>query len=152
MSVNRWKRYADWDDRPLRLDKFAAEDPANGFSAFSSPSDPKPGIGIAGGRVVSLDGVLEKDFDMIDRFIARHHIDIEIAPEAMAMNSREVARMLVDMNVPREKLVQARAWHDAGETRRMRHAAQCAGDRLRLFQDAGAQDAGEPGACDERQG
>ena len=104
-KLNRWKRFADWDERPLRLDKFAAEDPANGFSAFSSPADPKPGIGIEGGRVVSLDGVLEHDYDMIDRFIARHHIDPEIAPEAMAMDSATVARWLVDMNVPRETLV-----------------------------------------------
>ncbi|WP_421695752.1 propanediol/glycerol family dehydratase large subunit [Aestuariivirga sp.] len=104
-GVNRWKRYADWDDRPLRLDRFAAEDPANGFSAFSSPADPTPGIGIENGRVISLDGVLERDFDMIDRFIARHHIDVIIAPEAMAMDARTVARMLVDMNVPREELV-----------------------------------------------
>ena len=104
-GVNRWKRYADWDDRPLRLDRFAAEDPANGFSAFSSPADPKPGIGIEDDRVISLDGVLERDFDMIDRFIARHHIDVGIAPEAMAMDARTVARMLVDMNVPREELV-----------------------------------------------
>ena len=104
-TPNRWKRYADWDERPLRLDKFAAEDPANGFSAFSSPADPQPGIGIDGGRVIALDGVLERDFDMIDRFIARYHIDIEIATEAMAMDCAELARMLVDMNVPREKLV-----------------------------------------------
>ncbi|AZO34660.1 propanediol/glycerol family dehydratase large subunit [Mesorhizobium sp. M2A.F.Ca.ET.037.01.1.1] len=104
-KLNRWKRFADWDERPLRLDKFAAEDPANGFSAFSSPADPKPGIGINGGRVVSLDGVLEHDYDMIDRFIARHHIDPEVAPEAMALESATIARWLVDMNVPREKLV-----------------------------------------------
>ncbi|MER8631008.1 propanediol/glycerol family dehydratase large subunit [Mesorhizobium opportunistum] len=104
-KLNRWKRFADWDERPLRLDKFAAEDPANGFSAFSSPADPKPGIGIQGGRVVSLDGVLEHDYDMIDRFIARHHIDPEVAPEAMALDSATVARWLVDMNVPRETLV-----------------------------------------------
>ena len=98
-------RYADWDERPLRLDKFAAEDPANGFSAFSSPADPRPGLGVSGGQVISLDGVLERDFDMIDRFIARHHIDVEIAEEAMAMDSALVARMLVDMNVPRQTLV-----------------------------------------------
>ncbi len=104
-TPNRWKRYADWDERPLRFDRFAAEDAANGFSAFSSPADPKPGIGIAGGRVISLDGVLEHDFDMIDRFISRHHIDVAIAPEAMAMDSGLVARMLVDMNVPRQTLV-----------------------------------------------
>ncbi|TGQ11513.1 MULTISPECIES: propanediol/glycerol family dehydratase large subunit [unclassified Mesorhizobium] len=104
-KLNRWKRFADWDERPLRLDKFAAEDPANGFSAFSSPADPQPGIGIKDGRVVSLDGVLEHDYDMIDRFIARHHIDPEVAPEAMALESATIARWLVDMNVPREKLV-----------------------------------------------
>ena len=104
-TPNRWKRYADWDERPLRLDKFAAEDPANGFSAFSSPADPQPGIGIDGGRVILLDGVFDRDFDMIDRFIARYHIDVEIAAEAMAMDCAELARMLVDMNVPREKLV-----------------------------------------------
>jgi propanediol dehydratase large subunit len=104
-GVNRWKRFADWDERPLRLDRFAAEDPANGFSAFSSPADPRPGIGIENGRVISLDGVLERDFDMIDRFIARHHIDVAVAPEAMAMEASSVARMLVDMNVPREELV-----------------------------------------------
>jgi propanediol dehydratase large subunit len=51
-TPNRWKRYADWDERPLRLDKFAAEDPANGFSAFSSPADPKPGIGVKAGRIM----------------------------------------------------------------------------------------------------
>ena len=104
-TPNRWKRYADWDARPLRLDRFAAEDPAHGFSAFASPADPKPGVGIKAGRVISIDGVLERDFDIIDRFIARHHLDLLIAPEAMAMDSAEVARMLVDMHVPREKLV-----------------------------------------------
>jgi propanediol dehydratase large subunit len=67
--------------------------------------DPKPGVTIKGGRTVSLDGVAEHDFDMIDRFIATYHLDPEVAPEAMAMPSDEVARMLVDMHVPREKLV-----------------------------------------------
>lgn len=103
-APNRWKRFADWDERPLRLDKFAAEDWRNGFAAFSSPADPKPGVGIKGGRVVSLDGVEDHDFDMIDRFIASYHLDPEVAAEAMAMPSEEVARMLVDMHVPREKL------------------------------------------------
>ena len=104
-TPNRWRRFADWDERPLRLDKFAAEDWKNGFAAFSSPADPKAGLRSSGGRVISLDGVLEHDFDMIDRFIATYHLDPDIAPEAMAMASDEIARMLVDMHVPREKLV-----------------------------------------------
>ena len=104
MGANRWRRFADWDDRPLRLDRFAIEDAENGFAAFRSPHDPSPGIAIEGGRVVSLDGVAEADFDMIDIFVARYHIDPAIAPEAMAMPSSEIARMLVDMNVPRTEL------------------------------------------------
>ena len=104
MGANRWRRFADWDDRPLRLDKFEVEDAENGFAAFRSPHDPKPAIAIEGGRVVSLDGVAEADFDMIDIFIARYHIDPAVAPVVMAMPSPEIARMLVDMHVPRTEL------------------------------------------------
>ncbi|WP_112313249.1 propanediol/glycerol family dehydratase large subunit [Pseudogemmobacter bohemicus] len=106
IQVNRWRRYSDWDGRPLRLDRFAKEDPANGFAAFKSPADPSPGLTLAAGRIASMDGVLAHDFDMIDAFIAEYHLDPQIAPEAMAMDSGEVARMLVDMHVPRERLVQ----------------------------------------------
>ena len=103
--ANRWKRFSDWDERPLRLDKFAIEDAENGFAAFTSRHDPKPGLTLGSGGVEMMDGASVRDFDMIDTFIARYHIDPEIAPEAMAMPSPEVARMLVDMNVPRSELV-----------------------------------------------
>ena len=52
-----------------------------------------------------LDGVHEADFDMIDNFIARHHIDVSIAAEMMAKPSTMIARQLVDMHVPRTELV-----------------------------------------------
>src|SRR4026209_946011 len=103
--ANRWKRFSDWDERPLRLDKFAIEDAENGFASFSSRHDPKPGVTLGSGGVQAMDGVGARDFDMIDMFIARYHIDPEIVPEAMGMPSTEVARMLVDMNVPRSELV-----------------------------------------------
>ena len=102
---NRWRRFAEWDERPLRLDKFAKEDPANGFSAFSSPADPKPGVTIKAGKIAAMDGVLAHDFDMIDAFIAAHHLDASIAVEAMAMPSDTLAGMLVDTYVPRSELV-----------------------------------------------
>jgi propanediol dehydratase large subunit len=104
MDSNRWKRFDDWDARALRLDRFAAEDPENGFSAFSGKADPKPGLSIRDGKVVSMDGVPAKDFDMIDVFVAAHHIDTSIAEEAMAIPSSSLARMLVDINVPRADL------------------------------------------------
>jgi propanediol dehydratase large subunit len=103
-GANRWKRFADWDARPLRLDRFAVTDPENGFAAMSSPKDPKAGMSIASGKVTSMDGTAEADFDMIDRFIATYHLDPEVAPEAMAIPSLDLARMLVDPNVPRTRL------------------------------------------------
>lgn len=103
-NANRWRRFADWDDRPLRLDKFAVEDPQNGFSAFKGARDPAPNLVIQNGRIAQMDHVAATDFDMIDTFIAEHHLDLDIAPIAMAMPSTEIARMLVDFNVPRTEL------------------------------------------------
>jgi propanediol dehydratase large subunit len=104
-GANRWRRFDEWDARPLRLDNFAPEDPAHGFSAFAGKADPKPGLKLSGGRVAEMDGVPEARFDMIDLFIARHHLDPDVAEEAMALPSDKIARMLVDMNVPRTELV-----------------------------------------------
>ena len=104
LTANRWRRFADWDERPLRLDRFAVEDAEHGFAAFASPSDPKSGLVVENGRIVSMDGIAAADFDMIDIFIARHHLDLEVAVEAMAMPSAEIARRLVDFNVPRSQL------------------------------------------------
>ena len=101
---NRWRRVDDWDDRPLRLDNFAVEDPENGFSAFNGKADPKPSIGLTAGKITSMDGVAIEDFDLIDTFIAKYHLDIDIAKEAMAIHSSELARMLVDMDVSRKEL------------------------------------------------
>ncbi|MEN8832785.1 propanediol/glycerol family dehydratase large subunit, partial [Pacificibacter sp.] len=103
-DTNRWKRVDDWDARTLRLDRFAVEDPENGFSAFRGSADPSPSVGIKAGKVASMDGVASEDFDLIDAFIATYHVDPEIAEEAMAIPSEQLARMLVDMNVPRTDL------------------------------------------------
>lgn len=104
LKANRWKRFSDWDERPLRLDGFAIEDPENGFSAFNGAADPEPQVTISDGKITSMDGVAEQDFDMLDLFIARHHLDLDMVDEAMSMASEDVARMLVDMHVPREAL------------------------------------------------
>jgi propanediol dehydratase large subunit len=47
-----------------------------------------------------MDGQAQADFDMIDRFIAAHALDLAVAEEAMATPSQTLARMLVDINVP----------------------------------------------------
>lgn len=103
-GANRWRRFDDWDNRPLRLDRFAVEDPENGFSAFKGACDPKPGLTIENGRISSMDGKPLAEFDMIDQFIATHHLDVAIAATAMDIPSQDIARMLVDIATPRETL------------------------------------------------
>ena len=48
-----------------------------------------------------MDGRPRADFDALDLFIADHGLDLAVAEEAMATPSLEIARMLVDINVPR---------------------------------------------------
>jgi len=100
----RWRRFDEWDTRPLRHDRFAAEDPEAGFATFHSPWDPAPSARVESGRVIEIDGKPEAHFDILDSFIAAHHLDLEVIDEAMAMDSGVVARMLVDINVPRGEL------------------------------------------------
>src|SRR5690349_2705214 len=90
--------------RPISGDNLVPEEPALGLIAFSSPFDPEPSLRIADGRVVELDGRLEADFDLLDEFIARHAIDVNIAERAMALATVEFARMIVDPGVPRAEV------------------------------------------------
>lgn len=97
------KRFEVLDRRAVNLDGFAAEDPELGLAALRSPYDPEPSVTIDGdGRVVELDGTAAADFDVVDAFIARHGIDAEVAPGAMAMPDADVARMAVDPSAGRE--------------------------------------------------
>ena len=99
------KRFKVLAERPVNLDGFVAEWPEVGLIATNSPNDPKPSIKIENGKVVEMDGKLREDFDMIDQFIADYAIDLDVAEEAMALDSTEIAKMLVDINVPRSEVV-----------------------------------------------
>ncbi|MGC8794619.1 MAG: propanediol/glycerol family dehydratase large subunit, partial [Bryobacteraceae bacterium] len=91
--------------RPIHRDTFIEPWPEAGLVLFHSPWDPPASLHIEAGRIVELDGKKEAEFDALDRFIARHAIDCEVAPEAMAIEPRALARMLADINVPRAELV-----------------------------------------------
>jgi propanediol dehydratase large subunit len=95
--------------RPISEDNLVPEDPALGLVAFSSPFDPEPSLRIENGRIVELDGVPEAEFDLLDEFIARHAIDLEVAEEAMALPVIDFARMIVDPAVPRTELTRLTA-------------------------------------------
>ncbi len=52
-----------------------------------------------------MDGRDAADFDVIDRFVVAHGLDLDVAEEAMAIDDLELARMLVALDVPRAELV-----------------------------------------------
>ncbi len=99
------KRFRSRAGRAVNRDSFIEEWPEAGLILFDSPGDPKPGVRIEDGRVVELDGKPEGEFDMLDRFIARHAIDPAVAEEAMALEPPAMARMLADINVPRAEII-----------------------------------------------
>lgn len=99
------KRFKILAERPVNMDGFVAEWPEVGLIATNSPNDPKPSIKIENGKIVEMDGRLREDFDMIDQFIADYALDLDVAEEAMALDSTEIAKMLVDINVPRAEIV-----------------------------------------------
>src|SRR5699024_2115032 len=101
----RSKRFQVLAERPVNKDGFVQEWPEVGFIAMESPNDPKPSIKLENGIVVELDGKQRSEFDFLDRFIADYAINLDYTEKAMAMDSNEIARMMVDINVPREKII-----------------------------------------------
>ena len=103
--AKRQKRFEVLAERPVNKDGFIKEWVEVGLVAMDSPNDPKPSIKIENGQIVELDGKRREDFDMIDTFLADHCIDKSVTEEAMAIDSLEFAKWLVDINVPRTKIV-----------------------------------------------
>ncbi|TML00645.1 MAG: propanediol dehydratase [Actinobacteria bacterium] len=101
----RSRRFVEREQRELRRELLITPFPELGLVAMNGPNDPEPGLEVRDGRVVSLDGRGEDEFDALDHFIARHGIDVDIAAEVMALDDTELARRLVDVDVSREELV-----------------------------------------------
>ncbi|WP_163701911.1 propanediol/glycerol family dehydratase large subunit [Mycolicibacterium sarraceniae] len=93
------------DGKPVNLDGFSVANPALGLAAMHSPYDPAPSLVVRDGVVIELDGKPAAEFDVIDEFVARHGIDLVAAAEAMALDDAVLARMAVDINVPRSEVV-----------------------------------------------
>ena len=94
------------DERPVNKDGFVNEWPEVGLIAMESPNDPKPSISIRNGEIVELDGKTADQFDMIDSFIATYGINLARAEEVNRMDSIALAKMLVDVNVPRARIIE----------------------------------------------
>jgi len=102
----RSKRRETLANRPVNRETFIHPWPEVGLSAMDSPLDPKPSLRIEDGIVTEMDGVPRSQFDLIDTFIALHALNLDAAERAMNTPSREIARMLVDINVPRAAVLQ----------------------------------------------
>jgi propanediol dehydratase large subunit len=92
--------------RDVNKETFVEPWPEAGLMVADSPYDPTPSLRIADGRIIELDSRARADFDILDHFIADHGIDLEHAEAAMALPAREIARQLVDINVPRSAIRQ----------------------------------------------
>jgi propanediol dehydratase large subunit len=98
-------RFASRARKELRREMLVSPLPELGLVAADGPADPEPELVVAAGVVQRLDGRAAADFDVIDRFLVAHGIDLDVAAEAMALADRDLARMLVDVDVSREELV-----------------------------------------------
>ena len=94
------RRFALLAERDINKETFVEPWPEAGLIVVDSPYDPAPNLRLENGRVVEMDGKPRADFDALDIFIADHSLDLDAAAEAMATPSRELARRLVDINVP----------------------------------------------------
>jgi len=103
--AKRQKRFEILSQRAVNQDGFIKEWMDVGLVAMDSPNDPTPSIKIDNGQVVEMDGKPRDQFDMIDFWIADHTIDTTVAEETMSMDSEVIARMLVDINVPRREII-----------------------------------------------
>lgn len=103
--AKRQKRFEVLDARPVNKDGFVAEWVDVGLIAMGSPNDPKPSVQVQNGKIVEMDGKRRENFDFNDRFIADYAINADRAEEMMRKSSKEIARAIVDINVPRAEVV-----------------------------------------------
>ncbi len=99
------KRFAARERRDLHHEQLVTPMPELGLVAANGPNDPVPEVTVVDGVVTRMDGRDAADFDVIDRFVVAHGLDLDVAQEAMALDDTLLARMLVDVSVSRAKLV-----------------------------------------------
>ncbi len=99
------RRFASRERRDLHRELLVSPYPELGLVAADGPRDPVPELVVEDGVVVRMDGRDAADFDVIDRFVVAHGLDLDTAAEAMAIDDLELARMLVALDVPRAELV-----------------------------------------------
>lgn len=103
--MRRSERFEILEQGSIHKDGFVKEWPEIGLTAIESPNNPIPSVKVEDGKIIEMDGKSRKDFDSIDIFLADHSINIENTEKAMAMDSLDIARMLVDINISRDEII-----------------------------------------------
>ena len=103
-QTQRSKRFELLSRRDINKETYVEPWPEAGLIVADSPYDPAPSLTIEDGAVIEMDGVHQRDFDALDIFIASEALDLDRAEAAMALPSKEYARMLADINVPRAQI------------------------------------------------
>ncbi|MCS7056163.1 MAG: propanediol/glycerol family dehydratase large subunit [Thermoflexales bacterium] len=101
------KRFARLAERDINKETFVEAWPDAGLIVADGPNDPRPSLTLEPAphkRVIEMDGKTRAQFDSLDTFIADHFLDLSVAEEAMATPSLQIARMLVDINVPADQV------------------------------------------------
>ena len=105
VTERRSERFVSREQRELRRELLISPYPKLGLVAMDGPNDPEPALEVEDGRILAMDGRRAEEFDVIDRFVARYGLDVDVAAEAAALHDDEIARRLVDVDVPRAELV-----------------------------------------------
>jgi propanediol dehydratase large subunit len=101
----RSDRFVAREQRELRRELLIEPLAELGLVAMNGPNDPEPSLVVEDGHVVELDGRREENWDALDHFIVGHGLDLEAAREAAELDDSQIARLLVDVDVPRAELV-----------------------------------------------
>src|SRR5437588_8285498 len=101
----RSSRFVSREQRELRRELSIEPLAELGLVAMDGPNDPRPSLVIERDEVVEIDGRREPDWDALDHFLARYGLDLSVAREAAELEDAEIARRLVDVDVPRADLV-----------------------------------------------
>src|SRR5215813_12187778 len=100
--MTRSRRFAILAERNINKETFVEPWAEAGLMVTDSPYDPVASLRLENGQVVELDGRPSSEFDALDLFIATHALNLDVAEEAMSTPARHIARMLTDINVPRQ--------------------------------------------------
>jgi propanediol dehydratase large subunit len=99
------RRFASRATRDLHLEQLVSPLPELGLVAANGPNDPEPELVVEDGVVTRMDGREAVEFDVIDRFVVAHGLDLDVAGEGMELDDLDLARRLVDVNVSRGELI-----------------------------------------------